>query len=115
MVVVVFCLFVVVCELMLIFLCSLMIGRGKPTDSIAAVSKLIEIIVLLCSFGWLVGRLYFAYSSSSLFLYFSTSNVLFYQGFKESLILSWCEFFHFLSGPYHVPIARLLHEVENQR
>ena len=51
MVVVVFCLFVVVCQLMLIFLCSLMIGRGKPTNSIATVSKLIEIIVLLCSFG----------------------------------------------------------------
>ena len=53
-----------------------MIGRGKPTDSIAAVSKLIEIIVLLCSFGWLIGRLYFAYSSSSpfsLFQYFKCS------------------------------------------
>ena len=44
-----------------------MIGRGKPTDSIAAVLKLIEIIVLLCSFGWLVGRLYFAYSSCPFF------------------------------------------------
>ena len=87
MVVVVFCLFVVVCQLMLIFLCSLMIGRGKPTDSIAAVSKLIEIFVLLCSFGWLIGRLYFAYSSSSPFSLF--------QHFKCSVLSRFQRVTHF--------------------
>ena len=88
MVVVVFCLFVVVCQLMLIFLCSLMIGRGKPTNSIAAVSKLIEIIVLLCSFGWLVGW-------SFVFCLFFIIPFSLFQHFKCSVLSRFQRVTHF--------------------